>query len=311
MDEIVRKLSPMNLDHLRYFVEAARHEHIGQAARILSVSPSAVSHAISALERLFDVELFQKNGRRVVLTLHGQRLRSRAEELLTLAAQVQEEVAAPNREFPEHLRIGGTHGLLLRSLTRLCLSIMARKPELSCEISGRRSADVLAAAAAGEIEMGVCFSPLSHPNVQTTLIGRMPLVLCFRKGHPFIQLLQSQRNPKSWQGLNTLPCIAAKAQHGIENCEHHPALTEHGIIPHVQLVFDSYEAMSEAVASSEGWSLVPLCIAHESDALDFILPGWDATADVVCVWPKVRKLSRTLEELCVLLRDSLNLQGIH
>ena len=40
----------MNFDQLRYFVETARFEHIGKAAKSVAISPSAISHAIANLE---------------------------------------------------------------------------------------------------------------------------------------------------------------------------------------------------------------------------------------------------------------------
>ncbi len=55
----------MTLDQLQYFVEAARRQHIGQAARFLNISPSAISHSIAALEEEFGQSLFEKQGRQI------------------------------------------------------------------------------------------------------------------------------------------------------------------------------------------------------------------------------------------------------
>ena len=40
----------MKIDQLRYFFETARQGHIGRAANIVAISPSAISHSIAALE---------------------------------------------------------------------------------------------------------------------------------------------------------------------------------------------------------------------------------------------------------------------
>ena len=50
----------MKLDQLTYFLEAARHEHIGKAAKAVAISPSAISHSISALEKELGRPLFKK-----------------------------------------------------------------------------------------------------------------------------------------------------------------------------------------------------------------------------------------------------------
>ena len=40
----------MNIDRINYFLETAKHEHLGRAAKALAISPSAISHAIKLLE---------------------------------------------------------------------------------------------------------------------------------------------------------------------------------------------------------------------------------------------------------------------
>ena len=40
----------MKLDQLQYFVEAAKRQHVGQAARFLNISPSAMTRVLEKLE---------------------------------------------------------------------------------------------------------------------------------------------------------------------------------------------------------------------------------------------------------------------
>ena len=75
----------MKLDQLTYFLEAARQEHIGKAARILAISPSAISHSIAALEEELGAPLFERKGKYIFLTNRGRRLMERAAELLSRA----------------------------------------------------------------------------------------------------------------------------------------------------------------------------------------------------------------------------------
>jgi DNA-binding transcriptional LysR family regulator len=42
----------VTLDRLRYFIEVATTEHVGNAAKLLAVSPSVVSAAIRELEEV-------------------------------------------------------------------------------------------------------------------------------------------------------------------------------------------------------------------------------------------------------------------
>lgn len=67
-------LSSHQLARLHTFEAAARHGSFALAADELSLSPSAVSHRISALEEELGFLLFQRFHRKVALTTEGQRI---------------------------------------------------------------------------------------------------------------------------------------------------------------------------------------------------------------------------------------------
>ncbi len=64
----------INLKATEYFEAVARLGTVTKAAQELSVSPSAVSQQIGALEAQFGVKLFRREKRRLILTLDGDRL---------------------------------------------------------------------------------------------------------------------------------------------------------------------------------------------------------------------------------------------
>jgi len=68
----MRRLPP--LSGLRAFEAAARHGSFRRAADELSVTPTAISHQIRALEDRLGVDLFERRTRQVVLTEAGRRL---------------------------------------------------------------------------------------------------------------------------------------------------------------------------------------------------------------------------------------------
>ncbi|WP_049735810.1 LysR substrate-binding domain-containing protein [Rhizobium ecuadorense] len=67
-------LQMASLSALRIFEAAARLASFRAAAEELHLSPSAVSHAISKLERELGTSLFERSTRKVTLTLAGQTL---------------------------------------------------------------------------------------------------------------------------------------------------------------------------------------------------------------------------------------------
>ncbi|MGF1467673.1 MAG: LysR family transcriptional regulator [Sandaracinaceae bacterium] len=65
---------PITLDQLRVFLAVVEEGSFSSAARRLRRVQSAVSYAIANLERLLEVELFDRSGRRPVLTPAGRAL---------------------------------------------------------------------------------------------------------------------------------------------------------------------------------------------------------------------------------------------
>ncbi len=79
----------MTLEQLRIFVAAAEREHVTQAARDLNLTQSAVSAAIAALEARYAVKLFDRVGRRIVLTQAGHVFVKEARDVLARAGEAE------------------------------------------------------------------------------------------------------------------------------------------------------------------------------------------------------------------------------
>jgi DNA-binding transcriptional LysR family regulator len=89
---------------LQVFLEAAKSTSFVAAAQTLGMVPSAVSHAIKALEEEFECSLFKRHGPRVSLTQAGMRLLPLAEELLLRMTRLRDEIVVLKGRS-QHLRV--------------------------------------------------------------------------------------------------------------------------------------------------------------------------------------------------------------
>jgi len=103
------ELAAIDARRLQVFVVSSQTLNFATAAQKLNLVPSAVSHAIKALEEDLGCGLFQRNGPRVTLTRAGIRLLPFAEDLLGRMAVLRNEVSAIKGEarrlrvmMPEH-----------------------------------------------------------------------------------------------------------------------------------------------------------------------------------------------------------------
>jgi len=80
----------MTLEQLRIFVAVAEKQHVTQAARELNLTQSATSAAIASLEERYDIKLFDRIGRGIVLTHSGRTFLSEARAVLARARSAEQ-----------------------------------------------------------------------------------------------------------------------------------------------------------------------------------------------------------------------------
>ncbi len=84
----------MELRHLKTFTVVARHLNFTRASEELHYAQSSVSAQIQALEEDLGVKLFDRIGKRIVLTNAGERLWGYAKRMLGMTEEVRAEVSA-------------------------------------------------------------------------------------------------------------------------------------------------------------------------------------------------------------------------
>ena len=72
----------MELYQLKYFLYAAKYENISKAAQALRVSQPSISRAVASLEKELQVELFERQGKRILLTRAGLTFREQISPIL-------------------------------------------------------------------------------------------------------------------------------------------------------------------------------------------------------------------------------------
>lgn len=82
----------LNYQHLRYFWAVSRHGNLTRASAELSLTPQTVSTQIRDLEKGLGVELFDRVGRRLVLTDIGRVVYRYANEIFTIGREIQDVV---------------------------------------------------------------------------------------------------------------------------------------------------------------------------------------------------------------------------
>lgn len=93
------------MSQLRYFLEAARLQHMTKAAAKLHIAQPALTQAIHRLEAELEVPLFVPRGRGVVLTEYGMFLKERAQDILQSVDALRDEVSSMSAQENSIIRM--------------------------------------------------------------------------------------------------------------------------------------------------------------------------------------------------------------
>lgn len=122
------------LRRLEMVVRAAEAGSFSKAARTLDVTPSAVSHAVSDLEKELRISVFYRTTRQLRLTQEGQAFCERGRAILDQLAELEGHVAKSSERLRGTLRIGLSvslsRGIVMPAIARFT----RRHPDLRLEL---------------------------------------------------------------------------------------------------------------------------------------------------------------------------------
>ena len=98
----------LNFHHLRYFWMVAKKGSVRKAAEELHVSQPSISAQLKLLEESFDVPLFRRSGRNLILSEMGHLVFSYADEIFSTGRELMNAVRQRPGKRPLRLNIGLT-----------------------------------------------------------------------------------------------------------------------------------------------------------------------------------------------------------
>ncbi len=82
-------MTPLNYNHLYYFYTVATEGSITKASALLHLTPQTISGQITGFEAQIGVELFERKGKKLILSEMGQLIYSYAEEIFQLGDELK------------------------------------------------------------------------------------------------------------------------------------------------------------------------------------------------------------------------------
>ncbi|KHK55894.1 LysR family transcriptional regulator [Ralstonia sp. A12] len=142
------------------------------AASRLHATQSAVSKRVQELERIFDIEVFDRTHRSARLTEKGSEIFEYAKELLERRDQIVEQISSKD-VLVKQVRIGVTELTALTWLPRLISAIQAEYPKAKVEAEVDLTATLRERLAADTIDLIVVPQTHGTESFATTQVGEV------------------------------------------------------------------------------------------------------------------------------------------
>ena len=125
----------MEIRTLRYFLMTAREENMTRAAELLHVTQPTLSKAMKSLEDELGRKLFTRHSFSIRLTEEGRLLRSRAEDLVSMADKIEQEFVSLDDITGGDIFFGLAESYQIRYLAREIRAFRRQYPEVHYHIT--------------------------------------------------------------------------------------------------------------------------------------------------------------------------------
>jgi len=207
------------LRQLQVFLTVALRESVSLAAKDLAMSQSAVSGALADLERQFDIQLFDRVGKRLQLNELGRSLRPRAEALQEHARELERGFSGQGEAG--ELRVGATLSIGNYLMAPLMARFKRAEGGARVTLEVANTAEIARKVLNFEIDLGLIEGELQHSELDVSRWRQDELVVFCAPSHPFAKkraLTDDDLREASWilreRGSGTRQAFEL-AMHGI------------------------------------------------------------------------------------------------
>jgi DNA-binding transcriptional LysR family regulator len=236
----------MTLEQLRIFVAVAEKQHVTQAARELNLTQSATSAAIASLEERYDIKLFDRIGRGIVLTHTGRTFLSEARAVLARARSAEQTLRDITALKGGKVVVAASQTVANYWLPPRLQAFQAAHPGIDVTVRIANTERVASDVREGLADIGFIEGDIDDAALSARRIDGDALVVVIGPRHPFAK---HRKLPADW--LTQTPWILREPGSGTRDMFER-ALKKRGLRLSdlaVQLELASNEAIRTAVES--------------------------------------------------------------
>lgn len=243
--------------HLNILRQIERDGSLTAAARSLHLTQSALSHAISKLEKRSGVPIWQREGRQIRLTSAGHQLLVAANRLLPQLERLDTLLAEYAAGEQGALRIGMECHPCYQWLLKVVEPYLQQWPGVDIDVMQQFQFGGMAALFNHDIDILVTPDPLDKPGVNFTPVFDYALVLAVPRGDTLAQKQYARASDLNNRVLYSYPVDSARLDIFTQ------LLVPAGCRPKRHKTIESTDIMLQLVAAGRGVAALPGWLVEE------------------------------------------------
>ncbi|MEU7045561.1 LysR family transcriptional regulator [Streptomyces varsoviensis] len=245
------------LVQLRYFLAAAELGSMTAAAQRINVSQSAVSTAVTHLERELGVQLLiRRHAKGLELTAAGERFQHELRGFLTHADELAESARSLGSELVGDLAVGCFQTFAPFYLPRLLRGFADRHPAVRVDVHEGDTPAVQGLLRTGQCELGLLYDLELDADIEHEVLAMAPPYALVHEGH---RLAGSRRVRLADLGGEPMVLLDLP----VSRDYFQSVAAKSGVRPKISHRTTNYETVRSMVAAGYGWSLLNQRPAHD------------------------------------------------
>ncbi len=241
----------ISLKQLHYALAVAQTLHFRHASQLCNVSQSALSSAIAELETQLDIQLFERDNKKVLVTALGQEILDRAQAVMTQVEDIHQLAKSYSEPLSQPLSLGVIPTIGPYLLPQVLPTVRERFPKLALTIAEEQSSVLVDKVKRGELDTAVLALPYDLDGLLAFEFWQEDFYALSHKDNPPTPLDSINRDELQETKLLLLKEGHCLTDHALSVCQMPRPKNESG------LAGTSLFTLVQMVAGKMGTTLVP------------------------------------------------------
>ncbi|MBW2660041.1 MAG: LysR family transcriptional regulator [Deltaproteobacteria bacterium] len=247
----------MNLNQLKVFYYAAKHGGLSRAAEALFITQPAVTKGIQRLQEQYNLRLFNRFGKKMVLTDAGEVLFDFAEKIFQIEGQAEEIIRDLQQRKKGHIRIDATETFGAYYLPAIVNPLSKSNPHIRISVNILPNDFVVEQTASLNNDLGFISYPQEHKNLIIREVLEDKLVVIAHPDHAFSR--KNSLTPAELDGQ----FIIMHEEKSATRITTEVFFKKHGVSPLIPMELSSNEAIKRAVEQDIGLGIMSRNVVSE------------------------------------------------